>query len=79
MADQRIVAGAVKEWVSLRDGKITPLPDAVVRGIARKFYGDSAGFELAMQQLTYDGLNGCYYFIHASMYHGVEDDGHIHT
>lgn len=29
--------------------------------------------------LEWDGLNGCYYFWSAGMYHGVELDGTIHT
>lgn len=29
--------------------------------------------------LGYDGINGCYYFTYAGMFHGVEPDGYIHT
>ncbi len=32
-----------------------------------------------MQALTWDGLCGCYGFMRAGMYHGIELDGHIHT
>ncbi len=29
--------------------------------------------------LRWDSLNGCYYFWHDNVFHGVELDGHIHT
>ena len=29
--------------------------------------------------LRWDAGNGCYFFIRAGMYHGVEIDGHVHT
>ncbi len=29
--------------------------------------------------LQFDTLMGCYYFVRAGMFHGVELDGHVHT
>lgn len=58
------------------------VPTAVVESIARKFNrynGGSVVYGRIMEQLQYDGLNGCFYFMWANMYHGVEPDGYIHT
>ena len=55
------------------------IPDAVVQAIKRKFTPDLMQFERVMKELKYDGLNGCYYFMYAGMFHGVEPDGYIHT
>lgn len=35
--------------------------------------------EKILERLRFDTLNGCYFFMIGSMYHGVELDGHIHT
>lgn len=32
-----------------------------------------------LADITWDSMNGCYYFVRNGMYHGVETDGHIHT
>jgi hypothetical protein len=62
-------------WM-VRDKEI---PLAVVTAIAKKFTPDMALFERIMIDLDYDSINGCYCFIYAGMYHGVEEDGYIHT
>ena len=54
------------------------VPEAVTQAIARKF--DYLQLTTAiMRELGYDNMNKCYYFTYSNMYHGVEDDGYIHT
>lgn len=36
-------------------------------------------FHKVTPDVNWDYLNGCYWFVHAGMYHGVELDGYIHT
>lgn len=54
-------------------------PYAVRLAIVRKFMDNLPRAASILGTLGYDGLNGCYYFTHAGMFHGVEPDGYIHT
>lgn len=54
-------------------------PLAVRRAIVNKFLPQLWLACEVLRGLGYDGLNGCYYFVHAGVYHGVEPDGYIHT
>lgn len=71
-----------KKW-EVNDGRQSTgkrvVEEVVVKSIARKFSGDLPQFEKTMRELVWDGLNGCYGFYYANMFHGVETDGHIHT
>lgn len=50
-----------------------PMPEAVIKSVNAKYP------EVAIRDVKWDSLNGCYYFYRAGMYHGVELDGYIHT
>lgn len=66
-----------KHWPSAPAARNLPAAvlDACERFAAR--HGLPAGSVLAV--LQHDGLNGCYCFWYAGMFHGIELDGHIHT
>ena len=51
-------------------------PDAVLRAMRRK-HGAEADKYIA--NLTWDGLNKCWFYTHAGMLLGVEEDGYIHS
>jgi hypothetical protein len=53
------------------------IPGEVVVALAR--YNEQHGSNIMMEELKWDALNKCYYFMRAGMYHGVELNGHIHT
>jgi hypothetical protein len=55
------------------------IPAAVIEAIQRKFFPDVEQIRKVLAELRYDSLNRCWYFTHAGMYHGVEEDGYIHT
>jgi hypothetical protein len=67
--------------------KPAEIPDAVVEGIKRYARQHGRGNpdrveEIAreiVQNLHWDALCGCYFFVQNSVFHGVELDGHIHT
>lgn len=72
------------EYLIQYAGEMKKVPEVVVNAIMRKFRtGDSydkQAFNRVMAELNYSGLNGCYFFTHAGMFHGVEEsDGYIHT
>jgi hypothetical protein len=48
------------------------MPEAVLASMTRRY-------PEFLKDLKWDGLNRCYFFIRAGMFHGVELDGHIHT
>jgi hypothetical protein len=52
---------------------------AVRRAVVLKFLNNLDLGKMYLATLKYDDMNGCYYFNHAGMYHGVEPDGYIHT
>ena len=54
-------------------------PYVVRKAIVRKFMDNLPMAAAVLAVLGYDGLNGCYYFTYAGMFHGVEPDGYIHT
>ena len=54
-------------------------PQAVTDAIRRKFGEDEATADKIIANLQYYSTMGCWGFMHAGMFHGVEDDGYIHT
>jgi hypothetical protein len=52
------------------------IPKVVIEAIQKRFPQE---YSEILQDLEYDSLNGCYYFVRYGMYFGVENDGYIHT
>lgn len=55
------------------------IPEAVRAAIWRYAEQHNDSPKALLAQLKFDPLMGCYFFVRAGMYHGVELDGHIHT
>lgn len=55
------------------------VPSAVSQAIAKRFDPLYPPFDEVMASLHWDSLNGCWAFTYAGMFHGVEEDGYIHT
>ncbi len=62
----------VERYINSIPSPVNP-PLEVRRAIVLKFLGQ------ILATLSFDGLNKCWGFMWAGMYHGVEPDGHIHT
>jgi len=54
------------------------LPEKVMRAIV-DYNLQHPTANISLDELVWDGLNCCYFFVRAEMYHGVELDGYIHT
>ena len=59
------------------------IPTKVIEAIKRYSGRDGAAawntYGEIIDQIKWDSMNGCYFFLRHGMYHGVETDGHIHT
>lgn len=65
-----------KRWVALY---FPQYPEKVALAVVQKFRDCPSAIPNILRGLKYDTLNGCWYFIHGGIWHGVEDDGYIHT
>lgn len=73
------MVAALDAYYASAETQMSNPPLAVKRAIILKFADNLDRAASLLKYLRHDGINGCYFFLHANMYHGVEDDGHIHT
>lgn len=56
-------------------------PTDVPKAVLASFYKwcEDHKVKLDDAQLRWDSINGCYWFGHGGVYHGIELDGYLHT